>query len=207
MLESIQSLLPGVTIYLIPLVPLVIMLWWMQHRANKTMARFSEVETNYIAKETAKKMLQEKSVTTPIERSDDYSQNAYDPRENKIFLGPDTYDQKDVTALGLAARAAGKAIFTKTSPEMAKVLDTMKRVTQVFFWLVFTVLAFGFMGNSALTVLIGYGLLALMLLSFFFDMKKEADINRSIIDQLSRILSDDVLTKVKKILQADIRRF
>ena len=207
MLEWIRSFLSGVTIYLIPLVPMAMALWYFEHLSNRTLARFGEAQTDHAAKEVVKKMLQEKSVTVPIERSDDYSQNAYLPLEDKIMLSPNTYDKKDVTALGLAARAAGKAIFTKTSPEMAKVLDTMNQLTQIFFWMVFTVLAFGFMGGSALTVLVGYCLLGTMLVFFFIEKKLEANINRSIIEQLEGILPKDVLADVKKVLRADARRF
>ncbi|MBQ1454698.1 MAG: zinc metallopeptidase [Thermoguttaceae bacterium] len=207
MLEWIHSLLPGVTICLVPLIPMAILLWYSEHRSNRTLARFVEAQTDYAAKEIVKKMLREKSVTVPIERSDDYTQNAYLPFEDKIMLSPNTYDHKDVTALGLAARAAGKAIFAKSSPEMAKVLDSMDHLTQIFFWLVFTVLSFGFMGGSALTIIVGYCLLGVMLVFFFIEKKLESRINRSIVEQLEGILPKDVLADVKKVLRADGRRF
>ncbi|MBR2586117.1 MAG: zinc metallopeptidase [Thermoguttaceae bacterium] len=207
MLEWIRSFFSGVTVYLIPLVPMGILLWYSEHRSNRTLARFGTVQTGYAAREMVKMMLQKKSMTVPIERSDDYSQNAYLPLEDKIMLSPNTCDQKDVTSLGLAARAAGKAIFAKTSPEMAKVLDTMDHLTQIFFWVVFTVLAFGFMGGSALTVLVGYCLLGMMLIFFFIEKKLEANINRSIIELLEGIVPKDLLADVKKVLRADSRRF
>ena len=94
MLEWIRSFFSGVTVYLIPLVPMGILLWYSEHRSNRTLARFGTVQTGYAARETVKMMLQKKSMTVPIERSDDYSQNAYLPLEDKIMLSPNTCDQR-----------------------------------------------------------------------------------------------------------------
>ena len=63
------------------------------------------------------------------------------------------------------------------------------------------------MGGSALTVLVGYCLLGMMLIFFFIEKKLEANINRSIIELLEGIVPKDLLADVKKVLRADSRRF
>ena len=102
------------------------------------------------------------------------------------MLGPDTFDQKDLTAISLAVRAAGKAILEKEAPESARLLDLLKRSTLIFFWFVFTILAFGLMGNSMITVGIGYLLFVLMLIAVIVCVRMERGVNRRVLELMSQ---------------------
>jgi len=202
--DLIESLLPVSLLYAFPLLPLFVYFWWIQVRNNKTFAKMNQIETKYKATDIVRSLLEEESITDiPIELTDDYSQHHYLPMDRKILLGPDTYDQQDITAIGQAARAAGKAIFEKNSPEMFRFFETMKKTILVFFWFVFTVLAFGLMGNSVPTVITGYSMFAAMMAAFIYDIRHELALNKMVAQKLEKKISADILTKVQQVMKAD----
>lgn len=187
MSEMLQNMLPVSLLYALPLIPVFIYFWWMQYHNNRVLDKMTQAETDTVAGEAAKKLLGDVGITDIIiEKSSDYSQNEYIPQERKIMLGPDTFDQKDLTAISLAVRAAGKAILEKEAPESARLLDLLKRSTLIFFWFVFTILAFGLMGNSMITVGIGYLLFVLMLIAVIVCVRMERGVNRRVLELMSQ---------------------
>lgn len=187
MSEMLQNMLPVSLLYALPLIPVFIYFWWMQYHNNRVLDKMTQAETDTVAGEAAKKLLDDVGITDIIiEKSSDYSQNEYIPQERKIMLGPDTFDQKDLTAISLAVRAAGKAILEKEAPESARLLDLLKRSTLIFFWFVFTILAFGLMGNSIITVGIGYLLFVLMLIAVIVCVRMERGVNRRVLELMSQ---------------------
>lgn len=209
MLETIQSMLPVSLAYAIPLLPIFLYFWWLQSRNNRMLDKMSQVETETVACRAAQKLLSDAAISDiGIERSDDYSQNEYLPQERKILLGPDTFDQKDLTAIGLATRAAGRAILEKESPDLIRLLDVIKRSTLVFFWFVFTVMAFGLMGNNIPTVIAGYALFGVMLLGVFVGFRLEMSINRRVLNELDDgPLSPDEMDNLRRVLKAEALKF
>lgn len=208
--ELLQNMIPMSMIYILPLIPLFIFFWILQCRVNRTLVRSSTLETQVAAKELAEKLLEKANIcNVPIERGEDYTINAYLPEDRKILLSPDTFDQKDITAIGLALRAAGKTIFAQESPEMANFLDWIKRSVLIFFWIVFTVMSFGLMGNSFVTIIIGYVMGAGLLALFFTEIRMESGINRRIYTEIknSGTLTDEQLVGVLKVLRADAMKF
>lgn len=210
MSETLQNMLPVSLLYALPLIPVFIYFWWMQYRNNRVLDKMTQVETETVASEAAKKLLNDVSITDiVIEKSSDYSQNEYVSCDRKILLGPDTFDQKDLTAISLAVRAAGKAILEKESPESFRLLDILKRSTLVFFWFVFTVLAFGLMGNSMVTVVVGYLLFALMLIAVIACVRMERGVNRRVLELISQDewFPADLSEKLRTPLNAEATKF
>ena len=210
MSELLASMIPSSLSYTLPLVPLFLFFWLMQHRSNRTLVAESEIEAKAEAKEVALKMLKLTGIEdVAVEKSDNYSQNDFDETEQKILLSPDTFDQKDLTAIGLAARAVGKAIFSRQAPDEAKLLGTIKHSLLISFWIVFTVLAFGLMANSPITILVGYGLIALMLLFVVIQIRLEFGVNRRVKELLDQTNALDEQEKngVHRVLRAEAMKF
>lgn len=210
MSELLASMIPSSFSYTLPLVPLFLFFWLMQYRCQRRLLRESGVETRTEAGQVAREMLALRGLSEiAVEKSDNYSQNEYVESERKILLSPDTFDQKDLTAIGLAARAVGKAVCSRLRPNEFKRLGKIKSVLLVLFWIVFTVMAFGLMGNSLPTIWVGYGLIFVMLALVTIEFRMEFGVNREVKKLLAEtgVLDEREQSAVDRVLRADALKF
>ena len=193
-------------IYALPLIPIVILSWLVQHANNRCILKLGEVETETPASLVAERIVQTSDLSKiAVEKGEDFTQNNFDLETNKILLSPDVYDQKDLAALGLASRAAGMAIFHTKTPDRARALKKIKSAVLIVFWVVFTVLSFGLMGKNLPTLLVGYGFLTLMILLYVIELKMKFGINRLVRERLDemKIFSETELSAITKVIRAE----
>lgn len=193
-------------LYALPLIPIMIVSWFVQHVNNRYIIKMSEVETELPANLVARKIIETSALTgIPVEKGEDYTQNVFDEESKKILLSPDIFDQKDITSLGLASQAAGMAVLQSQTPEKAKSLKKVRTTVLIIFWIVFTILAFGLMGKNLPTVLVGYGLFLLMILLYFVEIRMKFGINKLVREKLDemKIFSENELNAITKVLKAE----
>lgn len=211
MFEMINGLLPAGFWPALPLIPFFLAFWLLHYWNSRTLSHSNSLETSApAASEMVKKLLESAKITDiPVQKSSDYSQNEFDGEKMAILLSPDTFDQKDATAVGLAIRAAGRAILQRESPEKAVLLGKLKNTVLIIFWIVFTVLAFGLMGNSPAAIIAGYALFVGMIFLFFLGVRLEFGINHRVEEVLTklRLLSESDFHSIRRVLRADAMKF
>lgn len=197
------STIPMELLYAIPLLPLGLFFFYVQFWASKVTKGAMNSETSHTAAEVAQKMLASAKLgDIVIEEWDNYSENRYEPKEKKIFLSPDAFTDKDVSAISMASREVALAMLDRAKPGL---LDLWKKTSTLFtcsYWVVASVLLFGFLTASVVTIWVGYALSIVSIALLLFNLSFETQVRKislqqmeahGVIDEQNRSEFDDAL--------------
>ena len=193
-------------LYATPLIPIILISWLIQLYNDRLTQKLSDIETREQAKTVAKKLVDAEGLSDiDVVKGENYVLNFYNEETGKIELSPDIFDQKDITAIGLASQAAVTAILWRQNPGKLSTIQRLKRVISIFFWGVFTILAFGLMGKNFPLVLAGYVLVGVTIFLFLIEMRMKSKISKIILEKLRKrnLFSDGELASIAKVLRAE----
>jgi len=102
----------GIDYTIIMLVPALILSIYAQIKVSSTVKKYSKVPINSGLKgyEIAKKVLEIKGLSLPIEETPGKLSDHYDPIKKVLRLSPEVYNGKSITSASIAAHEAGHAV-------------------------------------------------------------------------------------------------
>lgn len=198
--------IPVVFYYATPIIPIAVIFFYVQNWAGRISKKALDQNTSHTAAGVVKKMLQSAEIEDiSVEEWDNYSENEYTPQERKIYLSPNALVDKDVSAIAVAAREAGLAIFDRQSPGT---LDFWKLSSKLFtasYWTVAIVLLFGFLTGSVITIGVGYGFCVISVALFFYNLSMESRVNKITLQHLESlgILEEGKKSEFHNVLKAN----
>jgi len=149
--------IPTVLLYSIPAIPIFGLACASQMKASKNLRLGSQKKTSVVADVELKKFLKSKDLQElEILKSENYSQNEYVESEGKIRLSPDTIDAVDAVSVALALHAGAQAVASRRAPEKTRMIQKLRYVEILIFWIAFCVLSFGLMSSSLVLSVAGY---------------------------------------------------
>lgn len=193
-------------LYFLPLLPAFYYAWRSRYLAEKTSDALSQIPTPILANDALTIFLQKKQMDeVQTIKSEDYMQNEYVSRDNKIYLSPDVFDSVDVYSNALALRAGAQAYCAKTRPYILNSIDKTKNVQTILFWIDFCLLSFAIMTSSLALSVAGYILLAVVYVVANFQRGLKKEIDRVVVGFLhkTQLLSSELTVDIERALAAE----
>ncbi len=98
-------------LYLYLVLPAIFLALFAQIRVKSTFSKYSQFLCNYSGADAAKRVLEANGVyDVKIERVSGSLTDHYDPKTNVIRLSDTVYDERNISAVGVAAHEAGHAV-------------------------------------------------------------------------------------------------
>ena len=146
-------------LYALPAAAALLYAWFQLIAANRRLDRACEFKTKVAAEDALASFLKKNGATFPIEKGDDYLENAYDPAKGEILLSPDVFGCVDACSVASALNAGSQALAYRNAPETVDKIARLHSITTWWFWGVFCILGFAVMGESFIGTCVGYATL------------------------------------------------
>ena len=146
-------------LYALPAAAALLYAWFQLIAANRRLDRACEFKTKVAAEDALASFLKKNGATFPIEKWDDYLENAYDPAKGEILLSPDVFGCVDACSVASALNAGSQALAYRNAPETVDKIARLHSITTWWFWGVFCILGFAVMGESFIGTCVGYATL------------------------------------------------
>ena len=146
-------------LYALPAAAALLYAWFQLIAANRRLDRACEFKTKVPAEDALASFLKKNGATFPIEKGDDYLENAYDPAKGEILLSPDVFGCVDACSVASALNAGSQALAYRNAPETVDKIARLHSITTWWFWGVFCILGFAVMGESFIGTCVGYATL------------------------------------------------
>ena len=146
-------------LYALPAAAALLYAWFQLIAANRRLDRACEFKTKVAAEDALAAFLKKNCATFPIEKGDDYLENAYDPAKGEILLSPDVFGCVDACSVASALNAGSQALAYRNAPEAVDQIARVHSITTWWFWGVFCILGFAVMGESFIGTCVGYATL------------------------------------------------
>lgn len=143
-------------LYALPAAAALLYAWFQLIAANRRLDRACEFKTKVAAEDALASFLKKNGATFPIEKGDDYLENAYDPAKGEILLSPDVFGCVDACSVASALNAGSQALAYRNAPETVDKIARLHSITTWWFWGVFCILGFAVMGESFIGTCVGY---------------------------------------------------
>ena len=146
-------------LYALPAAAALLYAWFQLIAANRRLDRACEFKTKVAAEDGLASFLKKNGATFPVEKGDDYLENAYDPAKGEILLSPDVFGCVDACSVASALNAGSQALAYRNAPETVDKIARLHSITTWWFWGVFCILGFAVMGESFIGTCVGYAIL------------------------------------------------
>ena len=146
-------------LYALPAAAALLYAWFQLIAANRRLDRACEFKTKVAAEDALASFLKKNGATFPIEKGDDYLENAYDPAKGEILLSPDVFGCVDACSVASALNAGSQALAYRNAPETVDKIARLHSITTWWFWGVFCILGLAVMGESFIGTCVGYATL------------------------------------------------
>ena len=103
-------------LYALPAAAALLYAWFQLIAANRRLDRACEFKTKVAAEDALASFLKKNGATFPIEKGDDYLENAYDPAKGEILLSPDVFGCVDACSVASALNAGSQALAYRNAP-------------------------------------------------------------------------------------------
>lgn len=200
--------IPAYVLYSLPAVPLFAYGWYTQFAADRRVRELTGTDEKIKADAALADFLKASELEdVEVVKSENYMQNEYDESVNKIFLSPDSLGHSDASSIALALRAGAQAATYRRSPQKTALAKSLHRAETTAFWSAFTVLAFGIMASHLFMTLIGYALCFVVFAVFGWRAKLLREVDSFALDFAEKNFEKKTFENVKKVLDAERRKF
>jgi len=194
--------------YFIVVGPAILLAMWAQWRVKSAFSTNSEKRpsSGLTGAEAARKMLDHAGLhEVKIERSQGHLSDHYDPRDKKLALSEDVYDQSSLSAVGVACHEAGHALQDARAYAPLGIRNAVVPMAGFGSSLAFPLIILGFL--LSLTPLIWVGIIAFSAVVLFQLINLPVEFNASTrakeqLAELNIIRGPDEQEGVEQVLSA-----
>jgi uncharacterized protein len=148
-------------LYLLFMAPVMLLAIWAQMKVSSAFAKYSKMENSrrMTGAEAAADMLARAGVPgLPIEQTEGFLSDHYDPRNRTLYLSPKVFSGRSVAAVGVACHEAGHALqHAQAYPFMgirSAIVPVASFGSQFAFILIFLGLIINMLGIAAIGVIL-----------------------------------------------------